>query len=211
MKRQLLFVFSIFLIHLNLIAQRDTLGLTYVKEKFYTDSLGNIYFKNVLPDIGLDGKFKVEFVTMMPFIDWDHYDSLKKYIDLETYHKIKDVYSADKNLVYYFIYNIDGTTIRILKNADPSSFKHIKSDIAIDKNYVFKDGCLVEGADAKGKIKIYNSEYSIAPYFTDGTKVFHNCIEVNEADVMSFRTVLHEASYDAEDKNRKYLRGKGIE
>jgi len=206
----LLFVVLIF-ISSSSFGQRDTLGLTFVKEKFYVDSLGNIYFKNILPDMDPNGNFKVQFLTMMPLNDWEKQDTLKNYIDLETYHKVKDVYSADKNHVYYFIYNSDGTTMRILKNADPASFKSIKSDIAIDKNYVFKDGCLVEGADAKGKIKIYKSEYSTAPYFTDGIKVFHNCVEVKEADAMSFRTVLHEASYDAEDNNRKYLRGKAIE
>lgn len=208
---KLLFTVLVFTFSFAAFSQRDTLGLTFVKDKFYTDSLGNIYFKNQIPDDVPGGKFKIRFESSMPLIDWEKYDSLKKFIDLETYHKVKDVYSADKNYVYYFIFNSDGTTLRILKDADPNSFKSVKSDIAIDKDHVFKDGCLVEGADSKGRIKIFPAEYSNAPYFTDGTKVFHNCNEVIGADPMSFKTLLHEASFDAEDKNRKYLRGKAIE
>lgn len=192
-------------------AQKDTMGLTFVKDHLYTDTLGNIYYKNLIPDDGPAGKFKIQFESAMPLTNWEKFDTLKNVIDLETYHKIKDIYAADKNHVYYFIYNSDGTTMRILQGADPSTFRHVKSDIGKDKNHVYKDACLVEGASPDGKIKIYPAEYSNAPYFTDGNKVFHNCKEIPDADVMSFKTILHEANFDAEDKNRKYLQGKPID
>ena len=192
-------------------SQKDTLGLKFIKNEFYKDSSGNIYFKNKIPNDGPHPPFYIKFVTTMPLTDWEKWDTLKNVIDLDSYTNIKDVYAKDKNHVYYFIYNSDGSTLRILKDADPQTFRHIKSDLGGDKNYIYKDGCKVEGADPNGKIKIYPAEYSNSPYFTDGKKVFHNCAEIKDADVATFKTIRFEASYDAEDKNHKYLSGKPLE
>lgn len=191
-------------------SQKDTLGLKFIKHNFYTDSIGNIYFRNQIPQDGIRSLFYFEFRTTMPLRDWEKWDTLKNIIDLESYTELKDVYAKDKNHVYFFIYNSDGSTMHIIKDADPETFKHFKSDVAIDKNHVYKDGCPAEGADPNGKIKIYPSEYSNSPYFTDGKKVFHNCLEIIDADAATFKTIRFEASYDAEDKNQKYLRGKAL-
>jgi hypothetical protein len=107
---------------------QDTLNgkvYTKVKDYFYTDTAGSLYFKNTAPQD--DGKHVISYRLTMPLTSWETEDTLKRVIDLPTYMSFPGTpYAKDKRHVYYFISNSDGKHMRILKEADVITFKIVK-------------------------------------------------------------------------------------
>jgi len=125
-------------------------GMVYkkLKENFYSDGCGNIYYKDKNDEGG-------EYYKLtMPLNDWDKKDTLKNFIDIPTYTVYTNTpYSKDKKYVYYMVSHADGNYMRILKGADATTFKTLPGDgyLAEDKNRKYRNGSEIENDTRKRK------------------------------------------------------------
>ena len=184
-----------------------------IKDPFYKDKTGNLYYKYIFHDD--DQKKYTRYASRMPLTNWEVYDSLKNFIDPLSYVRLGG-YAKDKNHVYYFIYNSDGTTMRILDGADALAFTGYDVeggwDFGRDKNFVYHNAGKVQGCSPKAILKFFKSPHCTCyDYFTDGKTVFYSNKPLKGADPKTFKTIEEsDKEYDAEDKNKKYKNGKSI-
>ncbi len=138
-------------------------------------------------------------------------------VDAPTFASLGGGYYKDKNSVYFWEGEVGG--MNKIEEADIKTFLYDSNNyVGKDAQHVFFKGKLVNGADPQTLEAIagYNGNcVSIPVYFKDKNSIYVQSCEgayaplslVSGADVSSFQIVLGQDSYDAQDKNHKYLNG----
>ena len=114
------------------------------------------------------------------FIRWDEGSRVIRYVDdadNATFRQLDDPeYAADKNSVYRY-----GSRI---KNAEPSSFRHISGIFWRDSQRVFVEGWEIPSADPETFLP-----FSISPWARDKRDAYQGQEPVHVEDLATFRPI----------------------
>jgi hypothetical protein len=127
--------------------------------------------------------------------------------DPATFTVIDAYYAKDATHVYFNLEPISATsTAEVLPGADPRTLSACastedKDDCVRDAQRVYMDGMVVAGADPATFVPLTSS------YAKDASHVYYEGVVMPSADIASFVTVIGSTTYDAQDKNAKYLNG----
>ncbi len=162
----------------SVINKIDTLQYRPVGHGFYINANGDLFESKrtaKFPD-DKDDSLWLSILYLDSTIvvdDYERPESLKKYIDLNSYSDDSfSVYSKDKKHVYYYRGTSDGGVRFLIKKADPRTFQELKGNWGKDASYVFYEGTIVEDADPSG-FYVYENSHDTA---SDGKSIFVNGI-----------------------------------
>jgi hypothetical protein len=110
------------------------------------------------------------------------------------------------------------TNRTLLSDADPNNFlvsTFWSSSFGKDKNHVYFYGQEIAGADPITFGPVFDSIGSTTDYFKDRKQVYYNYADgmdpIATADSITFQLVSDQSTYDAQDKNHKYLQGQIVQ
>jgi hypothetical protein len=162
----------------HLAAQRTIEGYVHVKYDLYTDTNGVLYEKefHAIDDPAVNsGPF---FDSTMFFPDYPDEVSLRRIIDIASYHEYEDTpFSKDKNNVYFVRGTSDGKQRFIMNGADPKTFIPLPGRWSKDGQHVFWNERMVEGADVSTfKVDASNEDAAFDQHsaFLNGERVGSN-------------------------------------
>jgi len=186
----------------------DTVNYKHVVDKIYRDDAGAIYLR----DVSVTG-FGDSVIAHEYFHDYSNF------IELKTYRRINDSYFGNKEKVYLWYSNSDGTYPLEIRDADLETFRPFDNVCGgTDWRFVFcgspQGGVeIIDGADPE-TIKVLNPRRGCwncgNAYFKDDKNVFFALKKIEGADVKTFKLVDQE-NIDCTDKRRKYFDGKVIQ
>jgi len=128
----------------------------------------------------------------------------------------------DKNLSNQYYYKNEGVVFvsganffslgaREIENSDPESFEVLAYNLAKDKNHVYHNEMIIEGADPNtfdlvSPEEIYDEKYKFFTYTKDANQVFYLYLSIKGADASSYRHLWGDFSRD--DTNLYFMEKK---